>query len=301
MGRLEGKTSVVTGAASGIGLAVGRRFRQEGARVLLANRDASGVRQAADEIGGNAAVLDVLDEGAIARLAAQVKQDWGALDILANAAGVTSSGTVLSTSSEEFDRSIGINPPGTFLTCTDFLPLLERARGSIVNLASNIAFVAIPRRAAYCASKGGVLALTRAIAIDDVASGIRCNALCPGTIRTPFIKRVAARVRRPPANAAHGHARGGWPRPPSSSPLARPHSSLAQRCWPTAAGPRSSVVQRRALAGSWRQARQANGAGCRQWTRRANGDTPPATAQTATSACVSPPSLAQPHPGPGWR
>ncbi len=122
----------------------------EGARVLLANRDASGVRQAADEIGGEA-VLDVLDEGAIAR----VEQNRGALGILVNAAGVTSSGTVLSTSSEELNRRIGINPPGTFLTCTDFLPLLERARGSIVNVASNTAFVAIPRRAAYCPSKGG--------------------------------------------------------------------------------------------------------------------------------------------------
>ena len=181
-----GRTALVTGAGSGIGAAVARRLAAAGAHVHLADLSLDAVEQLAGELGPNARALplDVRDEAQVAPAAAD-------LDILVNVAGIGSTTTAPATPLEVWEDVFAVNARGTFLCCKHAIPgMAARGGGSIVNVASVAALVGLRNRAAYCASKGAVVALTRALAVDHVGEGIRVNAVCPGTVDSPWVRRL---------------------------------------------------------------------------------------------------------------
>ena len=178
---IEGKRALVTGAGSGIGAAVARRFAAAGTEVIVADLEPAAV---ADELGMRALRLDVRDE-------AQVAPALGGLDVLVNVAGIGSTTSAPDTPLEVWDDVFAVNARGTFLCCKHAIPgMVARGGGSIVNVASVAALVGLRNRAAYCASKGAVVALTRALAVDHVGDGIRVNAVCPGTVDSPWVRRL---------------------------------------------------------------------------------------------------------------
>jgi NAD(P)-dependent dehydrogenase (short-subunit alcohol dehydrogenase family) len=157
--------------------------------VLLADVDAAAVEALAAELGAAATptYLDVRDEDAVAAAFA----DAGRLDVLVNVAGIGSTTNTPDTSLETWERVFAVNVTGTFLCCKHAIPALaSTGEGAIVNVASVAGLVGFRNRAAYCASKGAVIAFTRALAIDHAADGIRVNAVCPGTIETPWVRRL---------------------------------------------------------------------------------------------------------------
>jgi meso-butanediol dehydrogenase / (S,S)-butanediol dehydrogenase / diacetyl reductase len=157
--------------------------------VLLADVDAAAVEALAAELGAAATptYLDVRDEDAVAAALA----DAGRLDVLVNVAGIGSTTNTPDTSLETWERVFAVNVTGTFLCCKHAIPALASSGGgTIVNVASVAGLVGLRKRAAYCASKGAVIAFTRALAIDHAADGIRVNAVCPGTIETPWVRRL---------------------------------------------------------------------------------------------------------------
>jgi len=176
-----GKRALVTGGGSGIGAAVARRLQAGGAEVIVADLDPDEV---AAELGARALRLDVRDE-------AQVAPALAGVDVLVNAAGIGSTTTAPDTPVEVWDEVFAVNARGTFLCCKHAIPgMVARGGGSIVNVASVGALVGLRNRAAYCASKGAVVALTRALAVDHVRDGVRVNAVCPGTVDTPWVRRL---------------------------------------------------------------------------------------------------------------
>jgi NAD(P)-dependent dehydrogenase (short-subunit alcohol dehydrogenase family) len=190
--RLEGKVALVTGAASGIGLACVERFAAEGAKVVGADLQSG-------SLGGAArlAVLDVRDEPAVAALVAEIARDHGRLDTVVNAAGVAGGGPVHRLEAEAWDRVLDINLKGTFLVCKHALIQMlaqpaaaDGERGSLVNIASIEGLEGTAGGSAYNASKGGVVLLTKNLAIDYGRSGVRANAICPGFIETPMLDGV---------------------------------------------------------------------------------------------------------------
>ena len=184
-GRLSGKRAVVTGGAGGIGAAVCRRFAEEGATAWAVD-----IVQAKGGAGYGHRTLDVTDERSVANLFRQVADELGGLDILVNAAGIEIERTVEDTSLDEWNRIFAVNVTGTFLTCREALPLLRKSdAASIVNFGSYDGFIADPELAAYCATKGAVHALTRALACDHGPEGIRVNAICPGYVDTPMLQK----------------------------------------------------------------------------------------------------------------
>jgi meso-butanediol dehydrogenase/(S,S)-butanediol dehydrogenase/diacetyl reductase len=192
MGRLEGSVSVITGAASGIGMACALRFAREGARIagidLAKPRDDSGwseVLAAAPESGFWES--DVRDEATIESVVGEIVQRFGRIDSLVNAAGVSTGGSVGELDVAEWERVIGVNLTGTFIPSKHVVRQMERqGSGSIVNLSSIEGLEAMESQAAYNASKGGVVLLTRNMAVDYGHLGIRANCLCPGLIETPL-------------------------------------------------------------------------------------------------------------------
>jgi 2-keto-3-deoxy-L-fuconate dehydrogenase len=186
MTRFSDRHAFVTGAGSGIGEAVARALHAEGAVVTLADVSDSADR-VAGELGGSATAvrLDVRDEDQVrARMPAQ-------LDVLVNVAGIGSTTNAPETSLDVWEEVFAVNARGTFLCCKHAIPkLIERGGGSIVNVGSVAALVGLKNRAAYCASKGAVVALTRALAVDHVADGIRVNDVCPGTVDSPWVRRL---------------------------------------------------------------------------------------------------------------
>jgi NAD(P)-dependent dehydrogenase (short-subunit alcohol dehydrogenase family) len=178
--RLEGTVALVTGAASGIGEACVHRFRDEGA--IVASLDVQG---AVDHR------VDVTDESAVAATIADIVAAHGRLDSVVNAAGVAGGGPVHLLDAAEWHRVIGINLTGTFLVAKHALgPMIDQGRGSIVNIASIEGLEGTEGGSAYNASKGGVVLLTKNLAIDYGAKGIRANCICPGFIDTPMMRSV---------------------------------------------------------------------------------------------------------------
>jgi NAD(P)-dependent dehydrogenase (short-subunit alcohol dehydrogenase family) len=173
--------ALITGAGSGIGAATARNFADHGFDVTVADLAPDGV---AEELGATAIRLDVRDE-------AQVAAAMAGIDVLVNAAGIGSTTNAPDTSIEMWDDVFAVNARGTFLCCKHAIPGMKaRGRGAIVNIGSIGAVVGLRNRAAYCASKGAVVALTRALAVDHVEDGIRVNAVCPGTVDSPWVQRL---------------------------------------------------------------------------------------------------------------
>jgi NAD(P)-dependent dehydrogenase (short-subunit alcohol dehydrogenase family) len=208
-GRLEGRTALITGAASGIGREAARLFAAEGARVVVADRERSPGEATAAEIeaaGGRAVFvpLDVSRAAEVEAAVAEAERAFGALHVLFNNAGIFPSddASPVDTPEETWDRVMDVNLKGVFLGCKYGIPALLRAGGgSIVNTASFVAVMgAATSQIAYTASKGGVLAMTREIAVEYARRGIRANALCPGPVNTPLLQELladpAARARR---------------------------------------------------------------------------------------------------------
>lgn len=210
MRRLEGRRAIVTGAGSGIGRAIAARFATEGARVLVADLDEAAARAVAAELGPehHYSQVDVSHPDAMAALVRRASEVWGGLDIMVNNAGYGIAATTPETTVEDFDRVLAVSLKGTFLGMKYAIPALRAAGGgAIVNIASVAALVGVPDRAAYCAAKGGVVALTRAAAVDHVAEGIRINCIAPGTVDTPWIARITAGYADPEAARAAMRAR----------------------------------------------------------------------------------------------
>ena len=183
---VAGRTALVTGAGSGIGAAVARRLAAAGARVILADLSLDAVEELARELGPEARAhqLDVRDEE-------QVAPATAGLDVLVNVAGIGSTTNAPETPLEVWEDVFAVNARGTFLCCKHAIPgMAARGGGSIVNVASVAALVGLRNRAAYCASKGAVVALTRALAVDHVGDAIRVNAVCPGTVDSPWVRRL---------------------------------------------------------------------------------------------------------------
>ena len=188
--RLEGKVAMVTGAGSGIGRATAERVAAEGASVLCADlANAAATAEGIAAAGGTAAgfEMDVREAGAWGEAVAKATQDFGSLHLLANIAGVVSTGTdtVLEQTEEEWARILDVNVRGTWLGMKAALPtMLDQGEGRIVNIASEAALIGIPGLAAYSASKGAITGLTRQAAIEYVKQGVTVNAIAPGFIRT---------------------------------------------------------------------------------------------------------------------
>jgi 2-keto-3-deoxy-L-fuconate dehydrogenase len=191
---LTGKVALVTGAGSGIGRAIAQRFAAAAARVQVTDVDETGGRETVTLVtkaGGQAefARLDVTDEAAVNALAQRI----GELDILVNNAGIGHVGTLLQTTGADLDRLYRVNVRGVFNLSKAFLPaMLARHRGNIINLASVGGVMGIRDRVAYCATKFAVVGITKSMAIDHAADGVRVNCICPGRIETPFVQ---ARLR----------------------------------------------------------------------------------------------------------
>ena len=193
--RLRDKVCVITGAGSGIGKATALRFATEGAFVVCADIDAASAAETVHQIraaggGAEAIQVDVVDPAGAERLATEASRLGGRIDVLFNNAGISGVGTLHETSLELWDRVMAVNVRGVFLVSKYVVPcMIERRRGSIINMSSTIAEIGLARRASYAASKGAVLALTRAMQVDYAPFGIRVNALLPGTIHTPFVEK----------------------------------------------------------------------------------------------------------------
>jgi 2-keto-3-deoxy-L-fuconate dehydrogenase len=172
MTRFAGKRALVTGAGSGIGAAVAELLAAEDAEVVAA------------DISGTDVHLDVRDEAGVAAVVRDV-------DILVNVAGIGSTTTAPDTPLDVWEDVFAVNARGTFLCCKHAIPsMIARGGGSIVNIGSVAALVGLKNRAAYCASKGAVVSLTRALAVDHVNDGIRINAVCPGTVDSPWVRQL---------------------------------------------------------------------------------------------------------------
>lgn len=190
--RLKNKTALITAAANGIGRASVERFVAEGARVFATDIDISTLQ---DMPGVEAYCLDVTDSQAINELAATLP----ALDILFNCAGMVPGGTVLECDEATWQRSMDLNVTSMFYTLQAFLPgMLSKDGGSIINMASLASSVkGVANRCAYGASKAAVIGLTKSVAADFMTQGIRCNAICPGTVESPSLKqRIAEQARK---------------------------------------------------------------------------------------------------------
>jgi 2-keto-3-deoxy-L-fuconate dehydrogenase len=194
MGRLAGKTAFVTAAGQGIGRATAEAFAREGAEVIAADINAVALDALARAVGCRTMMLDVTSDEAVRTAAETV----GLVQVLFNAAGYVHAGTILECGDDAFERSFDLNVRAMYRVIRAFLPgMLAAGRGSIINVSSVAGAVrAVPNRFVYSATKAAVVGMTKAVAADFVTRGIRCNAICPGTVDSPSLReRIAAQAR----------------------------------------------------------------------------------------------------------
>jgi NAD(P)-dependent dehydrogenase (short-subunit alcohol dehydrogenase family) len=190
--RLDGRTALITGGASGIGEACCRVFSQAGARVIVADLDADKARLVADSLpDAVAAPCDVTQEASLAAVVSPLEH----LHALVHCAGIGLVGSVLETELADWQRLFRVNVEGAFLTIKAALPLLLASRGSIVNIGSVAGLIGVKRRFAYCATKGAIVALTRQLAVD-YPKELRVNCICPGTVDSPFVEGYLDKYHR---------------------------------------------------------------------------------------------------------
>ncbi|MDQ3663597.1 MAG: SDR family NAD(P)-dependent oxidoreductase, partial [Actinomycetota bacterium] len=192
--RLAGRTALVTGGCSGIGLATVRRFAAEGANVVLADLDDARGAEVADEVQGRYVHCDVTDAEQVTAMVAVAVDRYGGLDVAFNNAGIALADdeSILATGIDAWNRVQEVNLTGVYLCCKSVLPtMLEQRRGSIINTASFVAVMgSATSQISYTASKGGVLAMTRELGVQYARDGIRVNALCPGPVDTPLLREL---------------------------------------------------------------------------------------------------------------
>lgn len=200
---LSGKVALVTGAGRGIGRACALRLAAEGAKVVAAGRQAAPLLQTVQQITarggeGKAIPADVSSSDDVARLLGELEQSFGRLDIVVNNAGTHLVADVERTSEQDWDRVLDVNLKGTYLVCRAAIPLVRRSGGgSIINIGSILSIVGMKDRAAYCASKGGVLLLSKAMALDLAPDKIRVNCVCPGAVLTEMMEGILGRTPDP--------------------------------------------------------------------------------------------------------
>ncbi|WP_432519301.1 3-oxoacyl-ACP reductase [Kineococcus sp. SYSU DK006] len=194
--RLPGRVAVVTGGGSGIGLATVRRLASEGARVVVADVDASAGQAAAEEVDGLFVSTDVTDPAQVEELFATAHRTYGSVDVAFNNAGISppEDDSILTTGLEAWQRVQEVNLTSVYLCCKAALPYMRsQGRGSIVNTASFVAVLgSATSQISYTASKGGVLALSRELGVQFAREGVRVNALCPGPVNTPLLRELFA-------------------------------------------------------------------------------------------------------------
>jgi NAD(P)-dependent dehydrogenase (short-subunit alcohol dehydrogenase family) len=197
MQRLQDRVAVVTGGASGIGLATARRFAEEGARVVIADLDETTGAAVAGEIGGLFVRADVTSEDDVRAMYAFAKEAYGSVDIAFNNAGISppDDDSILETGLDAWRRVQEVNLTSVYLCCKHVIPYMrEQGRGSIINTASFVAVMgAATSQISYTASKGGVLAMSRELGVQFAREGIRVNALCPGPVNTPLLQELFAK------------------------------------------------------------------------------------------------------------
>ena len=187
---LSGKVVLVTGAGSGIGRAIAQRFAQAGAKVFVGDLNEAAGRETVTLITGAGGVaefhqLDVADETEVTRVATAT----GPVDILVNNAGIGHVGTIMQTNADDLDRLYRVNVRGVFNVTKAYIgDMIARRRGSIINIASIGGIVAVRDRFAYVTTKFAVVGITKQIALDHSAEGVRCNCICPGRVETPFVQ-----------------------------------------------------------------------------------------------------------------
>ena len=199
--RLDGKVALVTGGGSGIGAAICRAYAEQGARVLVAEINPNNGESVAREIGEAGAFYrtDVTDLQSVRQAVNEAVGRFGRLDIFVNCAGIGLVGSVQETESDDWNRLMAVNVTGVFhgsRAAVDQMLAQNPPGGVLVNIASVAGQVGIPRRFAYCATKGAVIAMTKQLAVDYVKQGIRCNAICPGTVYSPFVEGYVERFHK---------------------------------------------------------------------------------------------------------
>lgn len=196
--KLQNRVAVITGAGSGIGQAMANLFAREGARIFAADINGDAAQQTASmiaEAGGasQSLAVDVTQPDQVRGMIEQARASYGRIDILCNNAGIGSTTDVVDCEPDDWDRVMTVNVKSVYLGCKYAVPgMIEQGGGVIINTASVAGMVGIVKRAAYCASKGAVIALTRQVAIEYVKQRIRVNCLCPGTVDSPWVERLLA-------------------------------------------------------------------------------------------------------------
>src|SRR5487761_383003 len=205
MQRVSGKVAIITGGGTGIGRACALLFAREGAKVAVAARRRGKLEAVARQIavaGGEALALecDVTNKASVEQAVRAVEGRFGKVNVVVNNAGAVHTGSVEETAEDDWDRIISVNLKGTFLVSSAVMPALRRAGGgSIINIGSYLGIVAIKQRAAYCASKGGVTLLTKAMALDHAHENIRVNCICPALVETEMALGAMSRTPDPAA------------------------------------------------------------------------------------------------------